>query len=393
MTNTSILISGASIGGPALAYWLERYGFDVTVVERWGGLRPGGQAIDVRGPALDVAERMGVLDELRAHTTGMRGMSVVDGEGNELYRSTEHTVSGGDLASPDVEILRDDLARIIVDAAGGGVEYLFGDSIAALEQDENEVRVTFDSGLKRTFDLVVGADGLHSNTRGLVFGPTERFITRLGTNMAVFTVPNFLELDGWQVMHQMPDGGMRGAMVMSVRGGSEARAYAMFDGPLEYDHRDLEAQRKIVAGALAGDSWEMPRLVSEMWSAPDFHLDAAAQIHLDRWSKGRVVLLGDAGYCGSPLSGQGTSMAMVGGYVLAGELKAAGGDHVAAFDAYERELRGYVHANQEMAIANMRARQAELAGETDGEAAAEALAEAGAEEFAEVVGSYAIKEY
>ncbi|TDD38145.1 FAD-dependent oxidoreductase [Actinomadura sp. KC06] len=394
MTNTSILISGAGIGGPALAYWLDRYGFDVTVVERWNGIRPGGQAIDVRGPALDVAERMGVLDAIRAKSTGMRGMSVVDAAGEEVYRSQERTVSGGDLASPDVEILRDDLAQIIAAAGGERIEYLFDDSIMALEQDADGVRVRFDSGLERSFGLVIGADGLHSTTRRLAFGPTE--LQELGTCMAVFSVPNFLGLDGWQVMHQMPGGGLRGGMVMSVRNGTEARAYLMFDpaGPLEYDHRDIEAQKKLVARELEGDSWVMPKLLELMWAAPDFHFDSAAQVRLDAWSSGRVALLGDAGYCGSPLSGQGTSMAMVGAYVLAGELKAADGDHVRAFAAYEEELRGYVGANQRIAVENMRARRAQLAAETQGEeAAAEALAEIGVEEFTEVVSSYTIKRY
>ncbi|GAA0945097.1 FAD-dependent monooxygenase [Actinocorallia libanotica] len=395
MKNTRVLISGAGIAGPALAYWLDRYGFQTTVVERAPGIRPGGQAVDVRGPALEVAGRMGILAEVRSKNTEMRGMSVVDGAGNELYRSEERTVSGGDLDSPDVEILRDDLAEIIAAAGGAGTEYLFGDSIAALEQDD-EVRVTFESGLRRTFDLVVGADGLHSLTRRLAFGPTEAFIRPLGTCMAVCTVPNFLDLDHWQVMHQMPGNALSGVMVMSVRDNAEARAYFMFDPaePVTLDHRDVSAQQELVARELAGDSWHVPRLLEWMRSAPDFHFDAAAQIHLDSWSRGRVVLLGDAGYCGSPLSGQGTTMAMVGGYVLAGELKAAGGDHTAAFAAYEKELRDYVRANQEVAITNMRQRRAQVAQETAGEAeAADALAETGVEEFAQVVASYTVKDY
>ncbi|WP_106402871.1 FAD-dependent monooxygenase [Actinocorallia populi] len=396
MKNTRVLVSGAGIAGPSLAYWLDRYGFEVAVVERAAGIRPGGQAVDVRGPGLEVAERMGVLAEVRAKGTGMRGMSVVDGDGVEVYRSQERTVSGGELDSADVEILRDDLAKIIAAAGGDGIEYLFDDSIAVLEQDEDGVRVVFESGLRRSFDLVVGADGLHSRTRRLVFGPSEVSIRHLGTCMAVCTVPNFLGLDHWQVMHQMPGGGLRGAMVMSARDNTEARAYLMFDpaGTVDYDHRDVRAQKELVARELAGDGWEMPRLLELMRSAPDFHFDSAAQVHLDSWSKGRVVLLGDAGYCGSPLSGQGTTMAMVGGYVLAGELKAADGDHVTAFTAYEKELRDYVHANQQVAITNMRQRRAQIAQETAGAAeAAEALAEAGAEEFTQVVASYSVKDY
>ncbi|MEV5825139.1 FAD-dependent monooxygenase [Spirillospora sp. NPDC052242] len=382
----NVLISGASIAGPALAHWLTRYGYGVTIVERAPGVRAGGQAIDVRGPALDVAARMGVLDELRAMGTGMRGMSVVDEGGSEVFRTTERTVSGGDLDAPDVEVLRDDLARLVADACDG-VEYLFDDSIAVLEQDGEGVRVTFESGLTRTFDLVVGADGLHSNVRRLVFGPAERFVHHLGTYMAVCTVPNFLGLDHWQVMHQIPGPDLRGAMVMSVRDDTEARAYLMFDSaePIAYDHRDVEAQKDIVARELGHGRWEMPRLLELMRRSPDFHFDSAAQIRMDAWSRGRVVLLGDAAYCGSPLSGQGTSLALVGAYVLAGELKAAGGDHVAAFAAYEKELRDYAEANQAVAVANLRRRQA-------GDSAAE-LVDAGAEEFARVVASFGVRDY
>ncbi|QEU89919.1 FAD-dependent monooxygenase [Streptomyces kanamyceticus] len=361
--NVSVLISGASIGGPTLAYWLNQYGFRVTVVERWVGLRPGGQAIDVRGPALEVAERMGVLDEMRRRSTDLRGMSVVDDDGEELFRSTEHTVSGGQIASPDVEILRDDLARILYDAGGSDIEYLFGDSIATIEQDDDEVRVVFDSGTSRTFDLVVGADGVHSHTRGLVFGPEEDYLRHLGAYLGVWTVPNHLGLDRWEVIYQMPGRDVWGAMVMSVRGNSEARAFIGIESdrpPARFLPRDTVEQKHLVAGAYEGAGWEVPRLLKEMWDAPDFHLDALAQIHLDSWSHGRITLLGDAGYCASPASGQGTTMAMTAAYILAGELDAALGDHRTAFAAYERELRDFVALNQEFALINraaMRAKQ------------------------------------
>ncbi|MEU9023590.1 FAD-dependent monooxygenase [Actinomadura sp. NPDC048394] len=389
MENTKVLISGASIGGPALAYWLDRYGFEVTIVEVTQGLRDGGQAIDVRGPALEVAERMGILDLIRERRVQMRGMSMVDADGNELYRSEERTITAGDFDSPDIEILRDDLSHIIADAAGTGVEYLFGDSIAELEQDDDGVRVTFRSGTVRTFDLVVGADGAHSNTRRLVFGPEERFISHLGTYLGVWTAPNFLGLDRWQVFHQMP-GSAWGGGVMSVRDNEEVRVYLGFESeqPIAYDYRDTAAQKKILADALEGGGWELPRLLETMWDAPDFHFDAMAQIHMDSWSKGRVVLLGDAGYCGSPLSGQGTSMAMVGAYVLAGELKAAGGDHRAAFAAYERELRGYVAANQELALTN----KARVDAQRDAEMGKDTEV-IDFQDFGEIVNAFTVKDY
>lgn len=389
MENTKVLISGASVGGPALAYWLARYGFEVTVVEVAQGLRSGGQAIDVRGPALEVAERMGVLDRIRARRVEMRGMSMVDGDGDELYRSEEQTITGGDLSSPDVEILRDELAQIIVAAAGDGVEYLFGDSIAGLEQEDDGVRVIFQSGTVRTFDLVVGADGAHSNTRRLAFGPERDYITHLGTYLAVWTAPNFLGLDRWQVFHQVP-GSSWGGGVMSVRGNAEVRVYLGFESeqPIDYDYRDTAAQKKIMADALAGAGWVIPKLLDAMWDAGDFHFDSMAQIRMDAWSNGRVVLLGDAGYCGSPLSGQGTSMAMVGAYVLAGELKAAGGDHRAAFANYERELRGYVAANQELALTN----KARVEAQRDAEMGVETEV-VDFQDFGEIVNSFTVKDY
>lgn len=337
----NVLISGASIGGPALAFWLRRHGFTVTVVERSRGLRPGGQAVDVRGPALDVVDRMGLGDQLRALTTGMRGMTMLDADGNEVFTSTERTVTGGEIASPDVEIMRDDLARLLFDAADG-VEYLFDDSITAIDG----TRVTFERAAPRDFDVVVGADGLHSNVRRLVFGPEEQFIHHLGTYLGVFTAPNFLGLDRWQVFQQ---GEVLGGGIMSARANAECRVYMGFLGDVTFDHRDVDAQRHLLAEQFADATWEWPTALKHMWEAPDFHFDSMSQIRMDTWSKDRVVLLGDAGYCGSPLSGQGTSMALVGAYVLAGELR---DNPDTAFQRYEEILRPYVTANQDLALTN-----------------------------------------
>ncbi|MGK5739336.1 FAD-dependent monooxygenase [Micromonospora sp. URMC 103] len=347
---TKVLISGASVAGPALAYWLHRHGFTATIVERAPALRTGGQAIDVRGAALDVVDRMGLLGALRAAKTHMRGMSMVDGEGNELMRSTEHAISSGRLDSDDIEVLREDLTALLHERTSGTTEYLFGDSIATLDQDDRGVRVTFERAAPRTFDLVVGADGLHSTVRRLAFGPETAILHHLGTYLSVFTTENFLGLADWQVWFREGD---LGGGIYPARHNTELRVNLGFMAePIAYDHRDLDAQRRLVAERFAGMRWEVPRLLDDMWKAPDFYFDAMAQVRLDSWSRGRIALLGDAGYCASPLSGQGTSLALVGAYLLAAELAAADGDHVVAFARYERRMRPFVALNQALATEN-----------------------------------------
>jgi 2-polyprenyl-6-methoxyphenol hydroxylase-like FAD-dependent oxidoreductase len=347
---TTVLISGASVAGPALAYWLHRHGFTPTVVERASALRAGGQAIDIRGVALDVVDRMDLLAPLRQVRTHMRGMSMLDGDGNELMRSTEHAISSGRLDSDDIEVLREDLTQMLYDRTREHVEYLFDDSIAAIEQDDHEVRVRFERGEPRAFDLVVGADGLHSTVRRLAFGPEANFVHHLGTYLAVFTMENFLDLDNWQIWFRDGDAG---GGIYPAHDNTELRVNLGFTAEdLAFDHRDLDAQRRLLAERLAGLRWETPRMLKAMWQAPDFYFDAMAQVRMDSWSRGRVALLGDAGYCASPLSGQGTSLALVGAYVLAAELAAARGDHRAGFDGYERRMRPFVALNQALATEN-----------------------------------------
>ena len=345
-----VLISGASVAGPALAYWLHRHGFAVTVVERAPAPRVGGQAIDVRGVALDVVDRMGLLGELQKSRTRMRGMSVLDGDGKELMRSTEHAISSGRLDSDDIEVLREDLTRLLSERTGDDVEYLFDDSVVTLDQDDHGVRVTFERAAPRTVDLVIGADGLHSTVRRLAFGPEADYIHHLGTYLSVYTMENFLGLEDWQLWFR--DGDLGGG-IYPARQNTELRVNLGFmSEPISYDHRDLDAQRRLIAERFAAMRWEVPRMLEGMWTAPDFYFDAMAQIRLDSWSRGRVALLGDAGYCASPLSGQGTSLALVGAYVLAAELAAAGGDHVTGFAGYGRRMRPFVTVNQALATEN-----------------------------------------
>ncbi|WP_208545639.1 FAD-dependent monooxygenase [Paraburkholderia hospita] len=345
----SLLVSGASVAGLTTAYWLARYGFRVTVVERASHLRPGGQALDVRGPALEVAKRMGILAHLQERSTKLTGVSFVDAEGKEIYRSTERSVTGGRFDSPDIEILRDDLCKVLYEAVGDRVEFLFDDRVTSITQDETGVDVTFANVAPCRFDLVIGADGLHSGVRRLVFGPEQQFLRYLGFYIVVFAAPNFLGLDHWQVFHQHGDimGG-----ILAMNKDAKVRTYLGFGEtePLDYDYRDIDAQKRLVAERFAGAGWEFPQLLAHMQDAPDFYFDATNQIRMEDWSRGRVVLVGDAGYSVSPATGQGTTVAMVGAYVLAGELASHTSAMVAGIDRYQHELRDYIARNQDLAL-------------------------------------------
>lgn len=339
---TTVLISGASVAGPALAYWLQRYGYRPTVVERAPAPRPGGYAVDFRGASMTVLERMGILSVVEERATRMGAMTYVNETGKVTAKTSPEAFSG------ELEILRGDLVDILYELTAGTTEYLFDDSIAALTQDESGVDVLFDSGTTRRFDLVIGADGLHSNVRRLAFGAESSYLHDLGYYASVCTVENHLGLDHTGRILNVPG---KTVGTYSARGNTEAKALFYFaSSDLTYDRRDVAAQKAIVEKQFAGLGWEVPTLLEGLRNAPDFYFDSISQIKLDTYSRGRVALVGDAGYCASPLSGMGTSLAIVGAYVLAGELHAAGGDHTRAFAAYDVRMKGFVEACQQQAI-------------------------------------------
>jgi 2-polyprenyl-6-methoxyphenol hydroxylase-like FAD-dependent oxidoreductase len=350
MMNRDILISGASIAGLALAYWLRQYGFNPTVVEQAPAPREGGYAVDLRGAAREAAERMGIMADVRRAHVGTYGLSYVNGANKPVASMSSDLLGDSGGAIAEIEILRGDLIRILYAVAGDDVEYIFEDSISSISQGEEGVGVTFQRGEPRHFDLVVGADGLHSNVRALAFGDELEFVRDLGAHVSIFTTPNHLDLDGWELMYSTPG---RTAAMYPARHNTEAKAMFFFASePFPYDRHDIGGQKKILAEAFAGGGWEVPRLLEAMWGAYDFYFDTVSQVHMDRWSSGRAVLVGDAAYCPSPMAGVGTSLALVGAYVLAGELKAAGGDHRRAFVRYEEEMREYVEQGQKLAKGN-----------------------------------------
>ncbi|MCA1218339.1 FAD-dependent monooxygenase [Streptomyces sp. 8L] len=345
-TNRTVLISGASIAGPSLAYWLDRYGFEVTVVEKAPRLRGGGYAIDIRGTARDAVERMGLLPRLREAHVDTRKISFLDPDGGLLAAIRPEAVTGG-VQDHDLEVRRGDLADCLYDLVEGRVEFLFNDSIAALDDRGDHVAVTFDSGARRSFDLVIGADGLHSNTRRLAFGPEERYHRYLGHCFAGFTLPGDLGLSHEAVIWNVP--GRSGTLYAYER---DEPMHGFLNFTLEeppFDaFRDPRAQRELVASKFTDTRWEIPRLVAAMREADDLFFDVVSQIHMPAWSTGRVALAGDAAHATSFMSGQGSSVSLVGAYVLAGEL-ATHDDHTAAFAAYEKTARDFAELNQALA--------------------------------------------
>jgi 2-polyprenyl-6-methoxyphenol hydroxylase-like FAD-dependent oxidoreductase len=341
MKNQSVLISGASIAGPALAYWLHRYGFRPTIVERAPTVRPGGYAVDFRGASIRVLERMGLLPEVQRMQTRIGAITIVDRDNKKLASMPDGFTSG------ELEILRGDLAGIFHQATRTTTEYIFDDSIAGMEESDGGVDVQFQRGGRRRFDLVAGADGLHSKVRSLAFGEEANFVRYLGYYVSIFTIPNYLDLDRSGLYY-----GTLGKKVGIFSGGDRREAKASFffaTQPLNYDRRDTEQQKRMLRDHLQQEGWEVPRLLEFMEAAPDFYFDSVSQVKMKRWSSGRSVLLGDAAYCASPLSGMGTGMAVVGAYVLAGELAEADGDYTLAFERYEGLMRDFVQKCQGIA--------------------------------------------
>ncbi|SFS74670.1 FAD-dependent monooxygenase [Saccharopolyspora flava] len=337
------LVSGASIAGPATAFWLRRSGFEVTVVEKAAAVRSGGYPIDVRGTALEVVRRMGVLPQLQAADVESRRLTFLNTDGSVAASvHPQHVVGGVD--GQDLEIRRGDLTDVLYEAVREDVEFVFGDSIEALDERADGVRVTFRSGVERDFDLVVGADGLHSRTRELVFGPEAGFHRYLGFCFAGFTMPNTFGLSHEAVMWNAPG---KGAILYGVEDGETVHAFLDLACPQPADAllRDPDAQRAMIAEAFAGDGWEIPKMVEAMQEADDLFFDTVSQIRMPAWSRGRVALVGDAAHAPSFLSGQGSSLALVGAYELARAL-ATHADHAEAFAAYEAGTREFVELNQ-----------------------------------------------
>jgi 2-polyprenyl-6-methoxyphenol hydroxylase-like FAD-dependent oxidoreductase len=364
-----VIISGGSVAGLATAHWLQRTGHSVTVIERSPALRQGGVAVDVRGAALEVAAEMGILDVIATNRVSYEDRFDFINEQGDV--AATFTPNADFYESPgDLEISRDTLSEILRQAVPDDVEMIFGSSIERLTQDADGVTVEISGVGTRRADLVVGADGLHSRVRQLACGDESEFVRHLGLYVAVLRSCRCGgDVHGSQVFNAP------GKMVMLRGDGADCSAIIGFrSDPRDYDYRDSQSQREMVLDAFAGvSSWKVPAVMSELATTDDLYFDSVSQVKMSTWSRGRVVLVGDAGYCASFFSGMGTTLAMVGAHSLAAALVAHGADIDAALVAYTTRMRPVVDAAHAMAAggaailfpptaADIEARNAELAG-------------------------------
>jgi len=337
------LIVGSSIAGLSTAFWLLRIGYSVTVVELVSKLRLGGNGVDVREQAVAVAERMGLIKRIRATATDMVGMRFVDENDQEKARIDMLALQKKSGAQ-DVEISRGKLVDILHEAIRDDVRFFFGDTIVAIAQDPSGVDVTFVRNLPERFDVVIGADGLHSLVRRLVFGPDSNFVHFKHHYFAVTSVDSEGGASRWVSSYNAPGKG-----VAIYRPGNEsAKAFFSFyrEQPLDCGHHDIERQQAIVKATFAGMGWYVPELLADLEATSDFYFDALCQVKMPSWHDGRVVLVGDAAYSASPASGAGAMLAMVGAYQLAGELKNVLAHPHVAFARYQSAFRDTVSRKQ-----------------------------------------------
>ena len=346
----TVLISGAGIAGPSLGFWLTRNGYRVIVVEIADGIRPGGQTVDLRGAGGDVVERMGLMPQMQAHALAQHGVAWVASDGSRRAEMPVTAFDGNGLVSK-LEILRGDLIDVLYRNTKDSVEYRFNTRISALSQDDDGVDVTLADGTKLRADLVVGADGPHSAVRGMVFGPEDEFVSPLGGYNAWFTAPDHVGLDGWYLMYLAP-GGLNASMRPTHDSATAKAGLAFASEPISYDRHDIDAQRQLLVDRFAGAGWQCDALLTAAQEADDFYFDSFLQVKMPSWTSGRVALVGDAGYCASPLSGMGTSLALVGAYLLAGELGPANSFDAqgiqSAMQRYQTTMQPYVDKCQDI---------------------------------------------
>lgn len=344
-TINKILVIGAGIAGPAVCYWLRRFGFSPILIEKFANIRKGGQGLDLRGVTIDLVKRMGIYEKICNMRTQVEFGRYVDVEGNTLHEEKGERFCFRQ--DEDVEINRGDLVEILMGAIAG-VPCHFNQLINSIQQNDDYVNVYFKNGRIERYDLVIGADGMHSTTRRMVFDKDEYKLINLGAYFSVFSIPNYLNLSHTEVQCEA---NQKLISYTCDKNPKMAEAAFMFRARNVLNNiRDEKEQQKFLSDTFQDFGWEASKILELMSDSDDFYFDSVTQVKMKSWTKGRVALLGDAGYCASPLSGQGNNLALVGAYILAGELKQADGNYTRAFNRYNELLHSFVEANQKLGV-------------------------------------------
>ena len=342
----NVLVSGASFAGLATAFWMNRLGYRVTVVEVGKGLKTGGSPVDIKEGTVDIMKRMGLLERIQASSLKAKAVDFLDVEGVRIARMPAQS-GGAQGTNPEYEIERDALLHMMFEEVKSDVEFLFDDSIARLEETADEVAVTFKSGRQRSFSLLFGCDGNHSSVRRMCFGEESAYSHFLQNYFSITIVDKLLIEEDTAQIYNVP-----GKVVMLNAYNNKTDIIFCFYSEKEvpYSYRDQEEQRGIILQQFGGEGWRTRELLEELSRCRDFYFDKMCQIRMPSWTKGRVALVGDAGYCASPAAGMGGSLAIVGATALADAFQKHPESFEAAFREYNDSLRPFVEDVQAQAV-------------------------------------------
>jgi len=345
-----VLVSGASIAGLSTAYWMNKLGYKVTVVEIASELRKGGTAVDLRGNTIDLVKRMGIFDQLKLDRLSLELIefkNADDGTEGSILLKNEGVQPGDD----ELEIERDKLVGILFNSIKNDIEFSFNNSIIALDETKDNMHVTFKNGTQRAFDLVLGCDGTHSGVRKIWFDKNIDYTYFLGAYFSISIVNKLLIKQNTMQFYNVPG---KAYILNAYKNKTDIIFCFLSEKQIPYDYRDIEQQRNIILKQFAGQGWRTTELLEEIEKSENFYFDKFCQIKMPSWTKGRVALVGDAAYCASPAAGIGGSLAMEGAAALADALEKNNGNFGLAFTDYNKTLRPFIDDVQAEAELNVR---------------------------------------